>query len=348
MSIRIHPGVIRVVAAAATIACLAASVIAQPAGRTGGGPAPDSAEPRIAAPASPRVIRDVSYRRLEGVDPARTSLDLHLPAHEDAAAPARPVMIMVHGGGWARGDKANPGVVAPKAEWFLERGWILVSTNYRLSPSVTSPAHAEDVAHAVAWVHANIAEHGGDPARIAIMGHSAGAHIAALTAVETDRLVAAGAPRDVLKAAILLDGAAYDVPSAMRSATRVARPMYEAAFGTDSEAWPASSPMRNVKKDHGTPPFLILHIDRARAKRQAEGLAAALARQEIRADVVESSRDTHATINRGFGGRRHFATRTAGAFLDEVMPASSTSETDGDDESDAVDASADTAGSGGT
>ncbi len=126
---------------------------------------------------------DVSYDSSAPEDPLRT-LDVYsLPS----SAAAVPVVIWVHGGGWFTGDKANN--MARKVELFNGEGYLLVSLNYRLSPEpkaspapdrVRFPTHPEDVARAVAWVHENAAAYGGDPERIALLGHSAGAHLCRL------------------------------------------------------------------------------------------------------------------------------------------------------------------------
>jgi triacylglycerol lipase len=92
-------------------------------------------------------------------------------------AGARPVLLYVHGGGFTGGDKKMPGqpLYDNVALWALRNGMVGVNMTYRLAPEHRWPAGAEDVAAAVAWVRANIAGHGGDPARIFLMGHSAGA-----------------------------------------------------------------------------------------------------------------------------------------------------------------------------
>lgn len=124
-----------------------------------------------------RVLRDLDY----GPDP-RHALDVFIPAK--ASAPA-PVLMFVHGGGFIRGSKRTPAtpfydnimLAAAKA------GFIGVNVTYRLAPEHPWPAGAEDVGDAVRWVRENIATHGGDPKRVTLMGHSAGAvHVASYIA----------------------------------------------------------------------------------------------------------------------------------------------------------------------
>jgi acetyl esterase/lipase len=91
----------------------------------------------------------------------------------------RPVIFFVHGGGWTTEDKSNTRFYA--LEW-VKNGYTVVSINYRLAPNVHHPVQIEDCALALRWVADNIKEYGGDPDRIALVGHSAGAHLVALLA----------------------------------------------------------------------------------------------------------------------------------------------------------------------
>lgn len=107
-------------------------------------------------------------------------LDVYEPAVR-AKDPA-PVLIYIHGGGFMRGDKSGPGspFYANLGYWFARHGVVTVLGNYRLAPKDKWPAGAKDMAGIVAWTHAHIADHGGDPRQIFLMGESAGAaHVAA-------------------------------------------------------------------------------------------------------------------------------------------------------------------------
>ncbi|WP_353475942.1 alpha/beta hydrolase (plasmid) [Salipiger sp. H15] len=103
---------------------------------------------------------------------ARNLLDLRAP--EGAAA--LPVVLLVHGGGFVRGDKGD---IVNMARWFARQGVVAVTMNYRLAPAAHWPAGAEDVGAALGWLSAHVAEHGGDPSKIVVIGDSAGAmHVA--------------------------------------------------------------------------------------------------------------------------------------------------------------------------
>ena len=92
-----------------------------------------------------------------------------------------PVLVYIHGGGWVIGDKRQQGI--PMMHELVQRGWVCVAINYRLSPRATWPAHIVDCKRAVAWVREHIADYGGDPGFIAVSGGSAGGHLCSLLAL---------------------------------------------------------------------------------------------------------------------------------------------------------------------
>ena len=127
------------------------------------------------------------------------------PAAQSAAlgAPGKPVLVFFYGGGWANGSRLDYGFVARA---YAARGYVVVLPDYRLVPQVRFPAFVQDAAAAVRWTHDNIARFGGDPNRIAVAGHSAGAYLAVMLALDGRYLQAAGADPAVVKAAIGLAG----------------------------------------------------------------------------------------------------------------------------------------------
>lgn len=239
-----------------------------------------------------KVARDIPYSEAD----ARTKLDVYAPAEGGN----HPVVVWVHGGGWRRGDKAN---VDEKPRAFNARGYVFVAVNYRLPPAGTYQQQAEDVARAARWVRDHIKEYGGDPNRIALGGHSAGAHLTALVATDGRYLEKAGVKLAGLAGALLLDGAAYDVPRQIERARLPAiRTLYLDAFTQDEKAQREASPVSHIAKGKGIPPFLILHIaNREDSKEQADELAARLRGAGGEARVVAAEDKTHATINRDLG-----------------------------------------------
>lgn len=267
-----------------------------------------SAKPKV----SMKVALDVPYAKLKGVDQNLLSLDVYSPKE----GKDHPVLVMIHGGGWQKGDKANSGVVEPKSTFFVDRGFVFVSVNYRLSPKVQHPAHVQDVAKALAFVHDNAKKFGGDPDRMFVMGHSAGAHLAALVAVDERRLKAEGKDLTIIKGLIPLDTAAYDLPRLMKEFTLPARgrAMYESAFGKDETGWRDASPRAFVAKKKELPPFLIFHTPRLTAKTLSEDLAKALKEAGTSAEV-HAVQKTHAAINRDIGNKDDKVTQRILKFL---------------------------------
>jgi acetyl esterase/lipase len=129
------------------------------------------------------------------------SLDIWKP--EGPAESPLPVVIFWYGGGWAKGDRTS---YAFAGRALAREGFLVVIPDYRKVPAVRFPAFLDDGAEAVAWTQDNIVEHGGDPARIAFMGHSAGAYQAVMLALDSKRLTAAGADPAKVKAAVGLSG----------------------------------------------------------------------------------------------------------------------------------------------
>lgn len=130
-------------------------------------------------------------------------LDVYVPP---AAMGPRPVVVFVHGGGWTSGSKGQYRFVA---EALSTRGYVVVIPAYRLYPQARFPGFVEDAAQAVAWTRTHIAEFGGDPAKLFLMGHSAGAHIAAMLTYDERFLRAAGVEPSAVEGFIGLAGA-YD------------------------------------------------------------------------------------------------------------------------------------------
>ena len=261
----------------------------------------------------PRTIR---YASSPGVAADLQSLDLYGAPRADGVG--RPIVAFIHGGGWRIGDKSNGGAGADKARVFTERGYLYASLNYRLSPAVQHPAHIEDVAAGLAWLLDNAARFGGDPKRIAVMGHSAGAHLAALATTDPRRLGRHGyRPRD-LRGAILLDGAGYDLTR--QAPATIARggflgDAYAAAFGSDGALWKDASPVWRIDPAQPPPPFLILHVPRPDAAMQSRMLAEAIRKAGSEATLIRADGESHSSINRGFGARGDVATDAAFAVL---------------------------------
>lgn len=197
---------------------------------------------------------EFQYTAIEGVDPDLTSLDIYLPAGCDPA----PVVMWVHGGGWRRGDKVQ--TVGYKADMVNDLGAALVSVNYRLSTpdsDVKWPDHGNDLAAAIAWVQAHGAEHGLDPSRLALIGHSAGGHLVSIVVTDPTLLAAAGSSADSISCVAGLDSAAYDLAGSPAEESG----LVPNAFGTDPDVVADASPQIQVERN-GAPQAAILVVTR--------------------------------------------------------------------------------------
>ncbi len=200
---------------------------------------------RFTLPAGVRVLRDIAY----GSDPAQR-FDAYIPA----GATAAPVLVMVHGGGWRRGDKEMARMIESKVARWVPLGFIVVSVNYPMLPDVAPYEQAANVGTAVAAAQVRATGWGGDPARFILMGHSAGAHLVAL--------LHASPPGSPLRTAsriqpwlgtISLDGAALNVPVLM---SRRHPKLFDDAFGADPAYWVQASPFQTMVTR--TAPILVV------------------------------------------------------------------------------------------
>ena len=179
-------------------------------------------------------------------DDARQKLDIYLPKPNAVGGSA--VLIFFHGGSWRDGEREGYGFLGRA---FAARGFVTVIADYRKAPRVRFPAFVEDTAAAIAWAHANIAKHNGDAERIFVMGHSAGAHIAMMTALDPQWLAAKNLTPDVIKGVIGLAGPYDFLPLTTESS--------QIALGQ----WPdltETQPITFARAD--APPLLLLTGDK--------------------------------------------------------------------------------------
>lgn len=144
------------------------------------------------AAARTRCVLDIPYG-----DDYWQKVDVYLP--DDAGAERLPVLVFAHGGAWTHGYKEWMGLLAPA---IVATPAVFVSVSYRLAPEHRYPVPMEDCLAALAWVHRNIADHGGDPDRLFVGGHSAGGHLYALAALRRDLQVAAGIDPGAIRACL--------------------------------------------------------------------------------------------------------------------------------------------------
>jgi acetyl esterase/lipase len=185
----------------------------------------------------------------------RQKLDIYVP--EGAAGNIYPVLVFFHGGAWRDGERDGYGFLGRA---FAARGIVTVIADYRKTPKVRFPAFVEDAASAIAWVNANISKHRGDPQRMFVMGHSAGAHLAMMAALDRQWLAAKGLDTTVIKGVIGLAGP-YDFLPLTTESSKI-------ALG----AWPnltETQPITFARAD--APPLLLLTGDADTVVKQLGG-----------------------------------------------------------------------------
>jgi arylformamidase len=251
----------------------------------------------------------------------RQVLDIHAPVD----ARNLPVVFWIHGGGWQAGDKTS---VQEKPKAFTHQGFVFVATNYRLLPNVDMGTLTRDVAKSLGWVHKHIAEHGGDPSRILVMGHSAGAQLAALLCTDDRYLKAEGVPFSVLKGCVPVDGDTYDIPAMIETAETRLRvhgmPMpkfgHRLKFGNDPALHRDFSAVTHVARGKGIPPFLILHVaDHPDTSIQAQRLGSRLKESGVPARVFGAKDTNHTKLNANLGHADDPATRELFGFVAEAL-----------------------------
>ena len=193
------------------------------------------------------VLRDVPFARRDG---RVLAMDIY---RGSAHGGKRPGLVYIHGGAWVLGDKREQGL--PLCNHLASLGWVCANANYRLSPGATYPDHVDDANSAVAWLREHAGEYGVDPEFIAIVGNSAGAHIAAMTALTGDSV----------QAVITFYGV-YDLTNRLgvhgsAFIDRLIGPhVLKAFFDTEPEKFHAASPVDHVAR--ASVPWLILQGDR--------------------------------------------------------------------------------------
>jgi arylformamidase len=212
----------------------------------------------VSATAAPPPGRqnDIPY----GSDPEQV-LDLYTPA---TPGPHK-LVLFLHGGGWVKGAK---GVGRKIAIPLTAAGYALASANYRLVPETDVAGAVSDAAQAVGFLLSHAAQFGLDPNRFAIMGHSSGAHMAALLGTDQSYLKRAGVDPAKLAAVITLDGV-FDVKANL---THFPSETRQEVFGTDPKRWDYYSPVARMTGMQSHPEFCVVHEDTNPRFIEQEGL----------------------------------------------------------------------------
>jgi len=184
-----------------------------------------------------------------------------------------PVVIYVHGGAWNDGDKSSWS--DEQISFFSKLGFVSVSINYSLSSKPISlvrseknihPVHVSDVAKSIRWVYDCISQYGGNPEKIYLIGHSAGAHLVSLVATNERFLEEQELKLNAIKGVIALDGSYYlTEPKSLLNSDKmellVLGKHYQNAFGVSTELYEDATPLYHIEKEKFIPPFLLIYCD---------------------------------------------------------------------------------------
>lgn len=293
----------------------------------------ESAEPvaRDSADSAPSLVRqvDLAYPAPEGADDALATLDLYRLDDDEV----RPLALLVHGGSWVGGDKANFDQAAPDfIPWWIDRGYVVAAVNFRLaSPmgqelEVGPKDQARDIAHALAWLHEQegIASQG-----TVAVGFSSGAHLVALLGADGSYLEEPGLAQTQLAATVSLDVHAYDVPYALDlmvgSVVEQNIPLIEHLFGATEEEQLSASPIHFVEGQ--VAPAMLVSVEPSPdeegshgwiVSKASEHYAEALRAEGHLVETLHDSDETHDSLAMGFGAEGDQATEAVGAFLDAL------------------------------
>lgn len=233
---------------------------------------------------------------------------------------AAALIAFVHGGGWSLGTPENATGRA-KIAHFTARGFAFATIGYRLVPGVAVEDQAADVACALAALIADADRLGIDRNRVLLMGHSAGAHLAALVGTDPRWLRGTGLSCDAIAGIIAIDGAAYDVAQQWRDAPLLLRPLYHQAFGRSPDRQRALSPALQAAAPN-VANWLLLHGDRPDSARQTETLTAALRRAGSTVDLVAlpgRGLSGHIASNRRLGDPAWPGTHVVDQWIDRIL-----------------------------
>ncbi len=224
----------------------------------------------VSPPVEIEESRDVAY----GLDVAQR-LDVY---RAKGATGTRPAVLWIHGGGWTEGDKrASPNGISTLAPQLVASGYVAVACNYRLLPAHRFPAQVDDVRKAVGWLRAHAKEYGIDPARIGVVGISAGGHLACMLAVLGDDSGAA------VQAAVSLNGVT-DLRASAPSTPPLTH-LFDTMLGNNPKKRAEASPVTLVRQD-SAPTLLVVGaadnlVPPAQSTLMAEALREAGATQQL-------------------------------------------------------------------
>ena len=266
---------------------------------------------RSSALANIQAKQNIAYRENPH---SRQVLDFARPKNSSKV----PLVMIVHGGSWEKGDKRS---ARNKVRYFIQNGYAIASTNYRLHPEVDPDEMASDIAAAFAWLHSQSDALNIDRTRMFIVGHSAGAHLVSLVGTNPDYLSVYGLSPEAISGIVALDTGLYDVAvqlNRVRKNTNYGRQLSD-VFGSDPSFWDKVSPTHAARTGSTTlPKFLVVTSDgRADRDYQAKPFVAAINAAGGSAELIEAENRTHATLYQNFGTPNDPTTEAALLFMQD-------------------------------
>lgn len=260
-------------------------------------------KPNLPLPGNLTIEKDIAYA------PAPANrMDVYR-AGKPAAALA-PVIFVVHGGAWLAGDKAHRHEVQNKVAVWVPQGYVVISTNYRLSPEANPLEQARDVARALAFAQSNAASWGADPGKFVLIGHSSGAHLITLLTADPEMAIRLGAK--MWLGAVALDSAGFNLVTTLQNPPY---DFYRAVFRTDRQLWRDASPTLRLQKT-SIPALLVCSTrwgDRCAGAREYAAKAAILGNPVSLLPVGF----THGNVNNLLGIAEGYTRRIEG-FLESL------------------------------
>lgn len=238
------------------------------------------------------------------------TLDVYRPNDTSLA----PVILYVHGGAWAFGDKKD---VHVKPNYFTHNGFAFVSVNYRLRWEYKVYDQVVDLVSAIEWIQEHGAEFGLDADRIVMMGSGAGGHLVSLVMADPSYLRAEGINGEGIRAVVSIDSTSYDIPRVMKElGSFIERRQHEVVFTSNESIWHAASPQTHVSENTSLPPFALLYNpEREITALQAKGFAKALQGAGTVLVMVPGSVSDPARTNELIGVSGNIATVALMAFI---------------------------------
>jgi len=257
-----------------------------------------------------QVAKDIVYGNASLPELELQSLDVYWHDNQQK----RPVIIYVHGGGWAFGDKSD---VSAKPAYFLSQDMSFVSINYRLRWDYQLYDQMEDIARAILWVQNNAGTYGFDTSRIILMGNESGGHLVSLLGTDGSYLKAQNLSISDIRAVVAINTLSFDVPRVIRELGRFEqRRQHELIFGKAEEGQLAASPIRHIEAGKNIPHFALLYVSDDKSTRiQAESFARELRSARVDTIMIPGNDKDDQSINADIGRPNDPPTGALMAFI---------------------------------